>query len=230
MFAIVNRWQVLAVALLMAATLGVFAQETSGRPVAASEQAAVRDIQLTAMAPPSAQIRCVRIEPRPLVLPWIQVLLGFETQPADKSVAARWADDLEIVWTIAVLDRRRGSPTLGRPVYLKRTMRYSNVDMARRNHYAAVFLSPRFLQRYGYETVPPAAGDVLVYADLRIGGVLQTGSSAKITRERFKAPNAWWSNPDMKVLDVGNLKSHQESPFGPYDQELLEEEAVAKGS
>lgn len=229
MFGKLNRRWILAVALMTAASFLAFGQETpSGRSVPPAEQAVVRDILLTPVASP-AQLRYVRVEPRPILMPWVQVLLGFDTVPSDKSVAARWADDLEIVWTVALIDRRRGSATLGRPVYLRRTVRYANVDLLRRNHYAAVFLSPRFLQRYGYETQPPAAGDILVYADLRIGGVLQAGSSAKITRERFKGPSEWWNMKGSTFLEAGNLKIHQESPFAPYDQELLEEEAIAKG-
>jgi hypothetical protein len=230
MFAIFNRLQVLVAALVMAVGLGASGQDAAaGRAVSSSDQAAVRDIALTPIAPPTAMTRFVRAEPRPVLMPWIQVLLGFETAPADKSVASRWSDDLEIVWTVALIDRRRGSPTMNRPVYLRRTVRYANVDLARRTHYAAVFLAPRFLQRYGYETQPPAVGDVLVYADLRVGGVLQTGSSAKITRERFKGPNDWWRMSGITFLDAGNLKCHQESPFFLYDQEILEEEVVTKG-
>lgn len=166
--------------------------------------------------------------PRPAAaMPWFQIAIEYRIAAgAGTSEAGRWIDDMEIAWGVSLADRRlRRSGERPSHVFLNRTVRYASVDVLQKYpHYAVVYLSPRYLQRLGYDaTSLPGRDDLVAFAEIRLRGQAVANSSPK----SFRSPKdfrEWTKTRELLAADSTDLRKHTETPFIFLDQDLLDEE------
>lgn len=185
----------------------------------------ITDIQVRPVSMP-ASLSTLGI-PRPAAaMPWFQIAIEYRMAGGGTSEAGRWVDDLEIAWGVSLADRRpRRSGERPSHVFLNRNIRYASVDVLQKYpHYAVVYLSPRYLQRLGYDaSALPRRDDLVAFAEIRLQGQMVANSSQK----SFRSPKdfrEWTKTRELLAADSTDLRKHTETPFIFLDQDLLDEE------
>jgi len=138
---------------------------------------------------------------------WFQISLEYEV--AGRNV---WLDEVELEWHV-LLDSAEGKVYLGKKITYK--------DVPGDDHYAVVYLRPKFVQRYGHrERIDKRDLKVMVIA--RVDG-------REVERYHYptrKPESEWWEigrvSGGMIVKD-NDLLARTETPFAPLDWDFYQD-------
>ena len=156
---------------------------------------------------------------------WLQMYALFSTQGgAGRDVEGRstWHDEVTVEWIVMIMPRpsNRGA----KPIMLRRSITYVDVDDSRREHCSDVYLRPGFLKRRCGST-QLGRHDLKTYVRIKIGGQTVAsfnGDTADKTR--------WWEmEPPRVELLENELMIRDETPFANIDYDRYEQMKRAKG-
>ncbi len=149
---------------------------------------------------------------------WIQSTALYSTSGgAGRGFDARssWQDELTVEWFV-LLDP---SPRKVKPILLRKTVTYVDVDDDKREHCADVYMRPSFIKRFCGKMFS-ATRDMKVYVRIKAGGqTLATETSDKAT-----LASKWWeAEPPRVDLRDADLMTRDETPYAAMEYDKFEQ-------
>ena len=198
-------WQngvvLLAVALFLVAPTG-FGQTASGKKVVIAK-VDVKSIKSPTYGGAISDTRARSPED------WWQLMLEYTTASGDGKPG--WQDDLSVEWDVLI--RRKNL----KPILLRRTVAFVDVDDRKIPHYAAMYLRPGFIKRYCKGV---ARRDIQIYVQVKVNG--KTEDRKNLSENDMSDVRWWeWETPKVDLRDA-ELLPPDETPFAPLDYDHYE--------
>ena len=156
---------------------------------------------------------------------WLQLYALFSTQGGqgrDVEGKSTWHDEVTVEWAVMIMPRANNRT--GKPILMRRTIVYVDVDDSRREHCADIYLRPGFLKRYCGAT-QLGRRDLKTFVRIKMNGqTVDSLSSDPADKTR------WWEQEPPRVdIQENELLSRDETPYAAIDYDRYEQVKRAKG-
>ena len=138
---------------------------------------------------------------------WCRVEVKFAT-------SEEWLDEVELRWLVLV-----SADTVKRPLGLFRNVTYEYVKSG--NHYASVYIRPRFFERY-MKSGKVDTSKVSVYVEAYVKGQ----KVASLDKRANGIPTGWQKMTDQMKKVENALLPKSLTPFAPVDCDYYEDEKI----
>ena len=156
---------------------------------------------------------------------WLQMYALFSTQGGlghDVDGKSTWHDEVTVEWAVMIMPRSNNRT--GKPILLRRSITYVDVDDSRREHCADMYLRPGFLKRCCGST-QLGRRDLKTYVRIKMNGQTVASLSSDPTDK-----TRWWEQEPPRVdVQENELLTRDETPYAAVDYDRYEQVKRAKG-